>query len=136
MRAGVKDLGCVHRPAETIENRQISIDLAIRRQPRRELIDSERAGRRRDASLADDAIPHGRRRVPVDIPEVPVAVDERVAHREVLRQADERVVDRGIAVGVVLAHHLAHDLRALDVLTAGLEPELVHHVQDSAVNGL
>jgi len=39
-------------------------------------------------------------------------------------------------VRVVLAHHLADDLRALDVLAAGLQAEFVHHVQNTAVNGL
>ena len=37
---------------------------------------------------------------------------------------------------VVLAHDLADDLRALDVLAVRLEVQLVHHVQDAAMNGL
>ena len=54
-------------------------------------------------------VAHGRRRVAVDVAEVPLAVDERIAHRERLRQADERVVDRLVAVRVVGAHHVADD---------------------------
>src|SRR3712207_8486064 len=46
--------------------------------------------------------------------EVALPVDQRLGHREVLRQADERVVDRRVAVRVVLAHHVADDARALD----------------------
>ena len=60
-------------------------------------------------------VAHRRRRVAVDRAEVPLAVDQGIAHVEVLRQADERVVDRRVAVGMVVAHHLADDLRALAV---------------------
>jgi hypothetical protein len=52
-------------------------------------------------------------------------VDER-AHREVLREPDEGVVDRLVAVRVVLpAHHLADDRRALaegDTLDSPMSP--------------
>ena len=47
-------------------------------------------------------VAHGRRRVVVDAAEVALAVDQRVAQREVLGQADQRVVDRAVAVGVVV----------------------------------
>jgi hypothetical protein len=60
----------------------------------------------------------GRRRVAVDRAEVALAVDERVAHREVLREADHRVVDAGVAVRVVLAEHVADDRGALLVRAA------------------
>ena len=60
-------------------------------------------------------VAHGGRRVAVDRAEVALAVDQRVAQREVLREADERVVERHVAVRVVLAHHLADDGRALAV---------------------
>ena len=81
-------------------------------------------------------VAHRGRGPAVDVAEVAVAVDERVAHREVLGQPDERVVDRAVAVRVVLAHHLADDLRALDVLAVGPQAHLVHHVQDAPVDGL
>ena len=69
-------------------------------------------GDRRHARLG---VAHGRRRVAVDRAEVALAVDQRVAQREVLRQAHQRVVQRDVAVRVVLAHHLADDRRALAV---------------------
>ena len=56
-----------------------------------------------------------RRRIAVDRPEVALAVDQDVAHVEVLREADERVVRRRVAVRVVVADDLADDLRALAV---------------------
>ena len=55
-------------------------------------------------------VPHGRRRVVVDRAEVALRVDQRVAHGEVLAHANERVVDRGVAVGVVVPHDAADDV--------------------------
>ncbi len=81
-------------------------------------------------------VAHGGRRVAIDRPEVALAVDERIAHREVLGEADERVVQRAVAVRVVLAHHLADDRRALAVRAGGRQPHLAHRVQDPAVDRL
>src|SRR3546814_7016391 len=68
--------------------------------------------------------------------EVAVAVDQGVAQREVLRHADEGVVDAAVAWGVVLAHPLAGDAGALHVRPVGAGPELVHPVEDPAVHRL
>ena len=75
-------------------------------------------------------------RVVVDRAEVALAVDQRVAHREVLRQAHERVVDRRVAVRVVVAHHLADDAGALRVAAASGRGRLVHRVEHAAVDRL
>src|SRR5664279_962223 len=64
------------------------------------------------------------------------SVDEHMAHRERLRHAHEGVVDRGVAVGVVLAHDVADDARRLAVRLAGGAPLLPHPVEDPAVHGL
>ena len=81
-------------------------------------------------------VAHGRRAPAVDVPEVPVPVDERIAHREVLRHPGQRVVDGRVPVRVVLAHYLADDRRALDVLARRPQAELVHRVEDPAVDRL
>ena len=81
-------------------------------------------------------VPHRRGGVAVDVPEVPLAVDERVPHRKRLSESDERVVDRGVAVRVVLPHHGADDVRALLVRPARLHPGLVHPVEDAPVHRL
>ncbi len=81
-------------------------------------------------------VAHRRWRVVVDRAEVALAVDQRVAQREVLRHTGERVVDRAVAVGVVLAHHLADDERALAVRAVGLQAEIVHRVEHPAMDGL
>ena len=81
-------------------------------------------------------VAHGGCRVVVDRAEVALAVDELVAHRELLGHAHERVVDRGVAVRVIVAHHLTDDLGALGVGAGGAEAELVHRVQHAAMHGL
>ena len=68
--------------------------------------------RRQPLGVARDAVPHRGRRIIVDRTEVPLAVDQRVPQREGLREADQRVVDRRVAVRVMVAHHVADDVRA------------------------
>ncbi len=77
-----------------------------------------------------------RRRLELARAEVALAVDERVPGREVLRQADERVVDRRVAVGVVVTHDGADDVGALAVRAVRLEAGVVHREQHPAVHGL
>ena len=81
-------------------------------------------------------VAHRGGRVVVDRAEVALAVDQRVAQGEVLGEADEGVVDRRVAVRVVLAHHLADDEGALAVAAVRLEAEVVHRVEHAAVDRL
>ena len=90
----------------------------------------------REAGEAGLGVAHRRRRVVVDRAEVALAVDERVAQREVLRHPGQGVVDRRVAVRVVLAHHLADDERALAVRPVRLQAEVVHRVEDPPVDRL
>jgi hypothetical protein len=78
----------------------------------------------------------GRRGIAVDRAEVALAVDQLVAHREVLRHAHQRLVGRRVAVRVVLAQDIAHDPRALHVRTVPDGVRLMHGEQDPAVDGL
>ena len=66
-------------------------------------------------------VAHGRGVIAVDVAEVALPVDERVAHGEALGEPHERVVDRLVAMRVVAAHHLADDLGALLVAGGGVE---------------
>jgi hypothetical protein len=68
--------------------------------------------------------------------EVALTLHERIARREVLRQTHERVVDRHVAVRVVLPHHLADDGRALSERPVVAQTHLVHAVEDPPLNGL
>ena len=90
----------------------------------------------REAGEAGLGVPHRGGGVVVDRAEVALAVDQRVAQREVLRHPDQRVVDRRVAVRVVLAHHLADDEGALAVGPGRLQAEVVHRVEHAAVDRL
>ena len=90
-------------------------------------------GELREARLG---VAHGGGRVVVDRAEVALPVDERVAERERLREPDERVVDRLVAVRVMVAHHVADDVGALHVGAARPVAVRPHRVEDAAVHGL
>src|SRR5215212_566717 len=77
-------------------------------------------------------VAHSGRRIAVHAPEVPLAVHQRVAHREVLRQPGERVVDRRVAVRVVFTDDLADDCCALAVRPVRLKAEVVHSVEHAS----
>ena len=62
--------------------------------------------------------------IAVDIAEIALAVDQRIADGEVLREARQRIVDRLIAVGMEVAHGVADDLGAFAELALRLEAEL------------
>ena len=89
-----------------------------------------------DRHEARFGVTHGSLRVAVPAAEVALAVDERIAEREALRHAHERIVDRLVAVGMVLAEHVAHDARRLDGLRARLDAHALHVDQNAALHGL
>ena len=68
--------------------------------------------------------------------EVTLAGDEGVAQRPGLHEAREGVVDRGVAVGVVVTHDLADDAGGLGERGGGAVSAVVHGVQDATVDGL
>ena len=92
--------------------------------------------RARDLGEAALGVAHMRRAIAVEGAEVALAVDERRAQRPILRHAHECIVDRLVAVRMVLADDLADDAGALHVLLVPVEPEFVHGVQDAPVHGL
>ena len=81
-------------------------------------------------------VPVGRRRVAVHRTEVPLPVDQGIAHVKVLRHAHQRVIERRVAVRVILLDHLAHHRRALHVALVRGVPLFVHGVEDAAMHGL
>ena len=90
----------------------------------------------RDRGQAALGVAHGGGVIAVDIAEIALAVDQRVALGEVLRQAHQRVVDRDVAVRVELADHVADHARALLEAAGGIEPELQHGVEDAPLHRL
>ena len=92
--------------------------------------------RHRDAGEPRLGVPVGRRRIAIHRAEVALSVHQRVAQRELLDHAHQRVVHRAVAVRVVLAQHVAHHRRGLLVGPARHQPELVHRVEDAPVHRL
>jgi hypothetical protein len=68
--------------------------------------------------------------------EVSLAERHRIAHGPRLHEAHEGVVDRAVAVRVVLAHHVADDARALRERLVGAVAAVVHRVDHATVHGL
>lgn len=81
-------------------------------------------------------VPHGGGRVVAGRAEVAVGVHQRHPHRPRLRETDQRVVDRGVAVRVVGTHDVADDAGALVEALLGPVAAVVHGVEDAAVDGL
>ena len=75
-------------------------------------------------------------RIAVDRSEISLAVDQQVAEAERLRHADQRIVNRHVAVRMVPREHLAHDGGALGVAAVREQPGAEHRVQDAAMHGL
>ena len=136
MISRVEDRGRVDRATQAIVHEQIEVTVAVGDKPIGEVGDAHAAVRSRDTRVPDHAVPHGGWRIVVDRAEVALAVDELVAHRELLRQTREGVVDRGVAVRVVVAHDVADDRRALAVRARRREAVLGHREQDAPVDGL
>ena len=81
-------------------------------------------------------VAHGRRCVPIHAAKVTLAVHQQVAQRKVLGHAGHGVVDRRVAVGVILAQHFTDNTSALFVRRAGLHSHVVHGVENTPVHRL
>ena len=81
-------------------------------------------------------VAHGSRRVAVDRAEVALAVDEEMAHGELLRQPHDGVVDGRLAMGMILADHVAHHPCRLAVGAVVVIALLVHGEQHAPVHWL
>ena len=90
----------------------------------------------RDLRQPDFGVAHRGGVIAVDRAEVALAVDQHVAHGKVLRQPHDRVVDRLVAVRMVLADHVANDACRLLVGTVPVVIELVHREQHAPMDGL
>ena len=58
---------------------------------------------------SDLGISHGRRRISINGAKVPLAVDQRIAEREVLGHSDNGIINGHVPVGMILTHHVADD---------------------------
>ena len=96
-------------------------------------VGEQHLGHRRQARFG---VAHRRRRIAIHRAEVALPRDQRQAHGEVLRHAHHGVVDRRVAVRVILAHHVADDARGLAERPRGIVAALLHRVEDAALNRL
>ena len=74
--------------------------------------------------------------IAVDIAEIALAVDQRIALGEFLREAHQRVIDRLVAMRVELADDVADDAGAFLEAGAGFEPQLPHRMKEPPVHRL
>ncbi len=89
-----------------------------------------------DGGHAAFGVPIGRRRIAIHRAEVALSIHQRIAHGEGLRHAHQSVVQRGVAVRVILAQTFAHHLGALHVLAVGEQAHVVHGIKNAAMHRL
>ncbi|OQB99600.1 MAG: hypothetical protein BWX79_03091 [Alphaproteobacteria bacterium ADurb.Bin100] len=90
----------------------------------------------RDLGQADFGVTHGGGVVAVHRAEVALAIHQHVAHGEVLRHANDGVVDRLVAVRVVFTNHVADDAGRLLVRPVPVVVQLMHREQHAPVHRL
>src|SRR5262245_58391407 len=57
----------------------------------------------------DLGVAHRCRRIRIDGAKISLPIDERITHREVLHQPDDRIVNRGITVGMIFTDDIADE---------------------------
>ena len=90
----------------------------------------------REPRHAHFRITHRGRRIAINRSKISLTVNQRIAHREILRHAHDRVVNRGVAVRMILTDDVADDARALLVGLVIIVAELIHRPQHATVDGL
>src|SRR5467141_1051869 len=90
----------------------------------------------RDLRQPRFGIPHGRRRIAVNGTEVPLPVDQGIAHVEVLRETHHRGINHRLAVRMIVAGSVAANFGALAIAAIRSEAEVVHGHEDAALHGL
>ena len=81
-------------------------------------------------------IAHGRSRVAVHAAEIALSVDQHQAQGKILGQPHQGIVNRGITVGVILAHHVADNTRRLLVGLVEFVAALVHGIENATMHRL
>ena len=89
-----------------------------------------------DFRQARFGISHGRGRIAVHGTEIPLSVDQRITHVEVLRQAHQRGIDHRFSMRMVVAGRVSADFGALAVAPIGSEAEVVHRDKNAPLHRL
>ena len=75
-------------------------------------------------------------RISIDVAEVALSIDQRRARRKVLRQTHHGVIDRLVAVRVILADDFADHGGRLAMATRRVQAQLAHRVENATVDRL
>ena len=89
-----------------------------------------------DLGQTNLGVAHGGRVIAVHRAKIALPIDQHVAHRKVLRHAHDRVINRLVAMGVVLTNDIADDTGGLFVGAVPVVIELMHRKQHPAVHRL
>jgi hypothetical protein len=89
-----------------------------------------------DFGEPDFGVSHRSGVIAVDRTEIALAIHQHMAQREILRQTDDGVVHRRVAVRVVLTDHVADDTGRLLVRPVPVVVQLVHRKQHAAMHRL
>ena len=89
-----------------------------------------------DFGKSDFCVAHRGSVVAIDRAEIALPIDQHMAHRKILRHANNGVIDRLVAMRVVFADHVAHNTRRLLVCAVPVVVELMHGKQHAPVDGL
>ena len=81
-------------------------------------------------------VTHGGGFIAIHGPKVPLPVDQRQTHGEVLRHADHCIVDRAIAVRVIFTHHVPDHTGRFAECFVIIKSVLVHGVQNTSMHRL
>ena len=81
-------------------------------------------------------VAHGRSHVAIERPEISLTVHQWQAHGEILRQANQGVIDRLIAMRVVAPDHVTDNPGRFPIGAVPEVPAFQHRVEDSPVRGL
>ncbi len=74
--------------------------------------------------------------IAVDVAEIALPVDQRITHREILCEANERVVNRLVAMRMIFTDDIAHHARAFLETGLRVQAQCPHRPQHPAMHGL
>ena len=80
-------------------------------------------------------VTHGGRTIPVKGTEISLTINQGISHGEALGHSDDRIVCRGISMGMVFTNDITHDPRGFHIRAIVGVIQNIHGKQHAAVNG-
>ena len=90
----------------------------------------------RDGRQTGFGVAHRGGTIAINRAKIPLPIHQRGAQAKILGHTGHRVVHRRVAVGMVLAQHLANDAGRFLVRRVGPQVQVVHSVEDTALDRL